>query len=83
MLLAGLAAAVTVFYANSLLGFSLLEVSLAAVLVAIMVVRGLFGWQRRRLANQLFRQLPDAIEMVTSAIRSGLPVNEAFRSHLS
>ena len=80
VLLAGLAAAVAVFYANSLLGFSLLEVSLAAALVAIMVVRGLFGWQRRRLVNQLFRQLPDAIEMVTSAVRSGLPVNEAFRS---
>ena len=31
-----------------------LDVSLAAVLVAIMVVRGLFGWQSRRLANQLF-----------------------------
>ena len=34
----------------------------------------------RRLANQLFRQLPDTIELVTSAVRSGLPVNEAFRT---
>jgi tight adherence protein B len=80
VLAAGAIAAVAIFYANSLLGFSILQVSLAAVFVAIMVVRGLFGWQRRRLANQLFRQLPDAIEMVTSAIRSGLPVNEAFRA---
>ena len=80
VLLAGAIAAIAVFYANSLLGFSVLDVSLAAVLVAIMVVRGLFGWQRRRLANQLFRQLPDTIEMVTSAVRSGLPVNEAFRA---
>jgi tight adherence protein B len=60
--------------------FTLLDVSLAAAVVAIMVVRGLFGWQRRRLANQLFRQLPDAIQMVTGAVRSGLPVTEAFRA---
>jgi tight adherence protein B len=80
VVLAGAIAAAAVFYANSLLGFSLPDVSLAAVLVAIMVVRGLFGWQRRRLVNRLFRQLPDTIEMVTSAVRSGLPVNEAFRA---
>jgi tight adherence protein B len=80
VLLAGVIAAVAIFYANSLLGFSILYVSLAAVIVAMMVVRGLFGWQRRRLANQLFRQLPDTIEMVTSTVRSGLPVNEAFRT---
>ncbi len=43
-------------------------------------MRGLFGWQRRRLSDQLFRQLPDTIEMVTSAVRSGLPINEAFRA---
>jgi tight adherence protein B len=60
--------------------FSRVYVSLAAAIVAIMVVRGLFGWQQRRLANNLFRQLPDAIELVTSTVRSGLPVNEAFRT---
>ena len=27
-----------------------------------------------------FRQLPDAIQMVTSTVRSGLPVNEALRA---
>jgi tight adherence protein B len=80
VLLAGAITAAAIFYANSLVGFSTLDVSLAAVLVALMVVRGLFGWQRRRLADQLFRQLPDTIEMVTSAVRSGLPVNEAFRA---
>src|SRR5207245_7311157 len=48
--------------------------------LAAMVVRGLFGWQQRRLANQLFRQLPDTIQLVTSTVRSGLPVNEAFRT---
>ena len=78
--LAGVIAAAAVFYANSFLGFSLLYVSIVAAGVAFMVFRGLFGWQRRHLANQLFSQLPDTIAMVTSAIRSGLPVNEAFRA---
>jgi tight adherence protein B len=80
VLLAGVIAAAAIFYANSLLGFSIPSVSLAAAIAAVMVVRGLFGWQQRRLANQLFRQLPDAIQMVTSTVRSGLPVNEAFRT---
>src|SRR6266481_8727462 len=61
VLLAGAIAAAAIFYVNSLLNFyfSRVQVSLAAAIVAIMVVRGLFGWQQRRLANQLFRQLPD------------------------
>jgi tight adherence protein B len=80
VLLAGVIAAAAIFYANSLLGFSTLYVTLAAAIVAVMVVRGLFGWQQRRFANQLFRQLPDTIELVTSTVRSGLPVNEAFRT---
>ena len=80
VLLAGVTAAAAIFYANSLLEFSTLYVSLAATVVAIMVVRGLFGWQRRRIANQLFRQLPDTIQLVTSTVRSGLPVQEAFRT---
>jgi tight adherence protein B len=80
VLLAGVIAAAAIFFANSLLGFSILYVSLAAAIVAIMVVRSLFGWQQRRLANQLFRQLPDTIELVISTVRSGLPVTEAFRT---
>jgi tight adherence protein B len=80
VLLAGVIAAASIFYANRLFGFSILYVSIAAAIVAIMVVRGVFGWQRRRFTDQLFRQLPDAIQMVTSTVRSGLPVNEAFRA---
>jgi tight adherence protein B len=80
VLLAGIIATAAIFYANTLLGFSTLYVSLAAAIVALMVVRGLFGWQRRRIANQLFRQLPDTIQLVTSTVRSGLPVQEAFRT---
>lgn len=77
---AGVIAAAAIFYANSLLNFSTLYVSLAAAIVAILVVRGVFGGQQNRLANQLFRQLPDTIQLVTSTVRSGLPVNEAFRT---
>jgi len=80
VLLAGVIAAAATFYADRLLGFSILYASIAAAIAAIMVVRGLFGWQQRRFANQLFRQLPDAIQLVTSTVRSGLPVNEAFRT---
>jgi tight adherence protein B len=77
---AGIIAAAAIFYANTLLEFPALYVSLAAVIVAMVVVRGLFGWQQRRLATRLFRQLPDTIQLVTSTVRSGLPVNEAFRT---
>lgn len=80
VLVAGAVAAMLVFYANTMLEYSLPAVSVAALVVAVMVVRGLFGWQRRRISDKLFRQLPDTIEMVTSAVRSGLPVNEAFRA---
>jgi tight adherence protein B len=55
-------------------------VSIAAAIVAMLVVRGLFGWQQRRFADQLFRQLHDAVQLVTSTVRSGLPVHEAFRT---
>jgi tight adherence protein B len=80
VLLAGVIAAAAIFYANRLLGFSHLSVSIVAAIVAILVVRGLFGWQQRRLASELFRQLPDTVQLVTSTVRAGLPVNEAFRT---
>jgi tight adherence protein B len=80
VLVAGAIAAAAILYTNHLLGFSILYVSVAAAIAAIVVVRGLFGWQQRRFARQLFRQLPDAIQLVTSTVRSGLPVHEAFRA---
>jgi len=54
VLLAGVIAAAAIFYTNTLLGFSTLYVSLAAAIVTIMVVRGLFGWQRRRITINYF-----------------------------
>jgi len=81
VLLAGVTASSVVLYANyRLLQFSTPVVSIAAASGALLVVRGVFGWQRSRFTNQLFRQLPDAIQLVTSTVRSGLPVNEAFRA---
>ena len=80
VLFAGVIAAAAIFYANSVLKFSNFYAYPVAAIVAIMVVRGLFGWQRQRLASQLFRQLPDTIQLVTSTVRSGLPVTEAFRT---
>jgi tight adherence protein B len=77
---AGAIAAAAILYANSVLKFADVYAYLAAVIVGFLMVRGLFGWQRRRLANQLFRQLPDTIQLVTSTVRSGLPVTEAFRT---
>jgi tight adherence protein B len=80
VMFAGATAAAAILCANSVLNFSSFYAYAAAAIAAIVVVRGLFGWQRQRLANQLFRQLPDAIQLVTSTVRSGLPVTEAFRT---
>ena len=80
VLLAAALAATAIFYANSVLGYPTHYVSIAAAIAAIIAMRGLFGWQRRRFAIQLFRQLPDVIQLVTSTVRSGLPVHEAFRT---
>lgn len=80
VLIASAFAAAAALYAVHLLGYSILYGCIAAVIVAVIVMRGLFGWQQRRVALQLFRQLPDAIQLVTSTVRSGLPVHEAFRA---
>ena len=79
--LAGMMVALAIFYANTmLLGFPLSYVGLTAGIAAIVVMRGLFGWQFRRLINRLFRQLPDTIEMVRQSVQSGLPVTDAFEN---
>jgi tight adherence protein B len=80
VLFAGVIGAAAILYANSVLNVSNVYAYPAAAIVTIMVVRGLFGWQRDHLAGQLFRQLPDTIQLVTSTVRSGLPVTEAFRT---
>jgi len=42
-------------------------------------MRGMFNWQQGQFRNRLFKQIPDVIELVTSTVRAGLPVNEAFQ----
>lgn len=79
VVLAGIFVAGAIFYGNRFLGFSPLAVSLAGLVAALITVRGLFGWQQRLVASRLFRQLPDTIQLVTSTVRSGLPVTDAFQ----
>jgi tight adherence protein B len=70
----------TLFYVgDTILGFGSSSVILVAVAAALLVVRSLLGWQQRRFANRLFQQLPDVVELVTSTVKAGLPVVEAFR----
>ena len=42
--------------------------------------RWAFGWLDTRRIETLFRQFPDALGMVTRAVRVGIPVSEAIRS---
>lgn len=70
----------TIFYVgDTILGFGSSSVILVAVAAALLIVRSLLGWQQRRFANRLFQQLPDVVELVTSTVKAGLPVVEAFR----
>jgi tight adherence protein B len=52
---------------------------LDALVLWILVTRGIFGWEIERYRTKLLRQLPDTIHLVISATRAGLPVSEAFR----
>ncbi|WP_025031907.1 type II secretion system F family protein [Bradyrhizobium sp. DOA9] len=80
VLLSAFVVASAVFYVVSFFEYPLAYASIAAAIAAVLVMRGLFGWQRRRFVDGLFRQLPDTIQIVTSTVRSGLPVQEAFRT---
>jgi tight adherence protein B len=52
----------------------------AGLLIGALLLRAVFGWERSRYRRILLRQLPDAIQLVVSATRAGLPIREAFRS---
>lgn len=43
-------------------------------------IRAVLSWERSRYAEQLLRQLPDTIQITTSAVKAGWPVGEAFRA---
>jgi tight adherence protein B len=55
------------------------QAALAGVSAGFVFARTVFDWQLTRYQDKLFRQLPDAIQLVVSATRAGLPVVEAFR----
>lgn len=74
----GLALWALIGYVGTFLGFPSLYVSAAGFVVALFAVRSMFNWERRRIANKLFRQLPDVIELVTSTVRAGMPTIKAF-----
>lgn len=58
-------------------GMLAVPLSLAA---AVLVARGIFGWQHARYCRAVFEQIPEAIGLMVRAIRAGLPLAEALRS---
>jgi len=76
----GLIIALAIGYAGSYLDFPVSYGIIAGFVVAVFVVRGIFGWQQSQFRNRLFKQIPDVIELVTSTVRAGLPVYGAFQT---
>lgn len=79
VVLIGCAAAVASLVLGRLL-MPLWVVPFDAMFTGLFVMRALFGWQQHRYADKLLRQLPDTLELITSAVKAGLPVAEAFRA---
>jgi tight adherence protein B len=77
------AAGAVVATATMLVGLAYLSPPQAiglGLLFGVLLLRTVFGWERARYCNALVRQLPDAVELVVSATRAGLPIREAFRA---
>jgi tight adherence protein B len=53
---------------------------LGGVVVWVFLARSTFSWELARYRAKLLSQLPDAVQLVVSATRAGLPVFEAFRA---
>ena len=45
-----------------------------------MLSRSFFNWCRRRRADALFQQFPDALSMIVRAVRVGIPVTDSIRA---
>jgi len=52
----------------------------AGILTGIKAMRVLFKRGRTKYAQQLFKQIPDAVGLIIRAIRAGIPMAEALRS---
>ncbi len=44
----------------------------------VVLSRGFFNWCRRRRADKLFQQFPDALAMIVRAVRVGIPVTDSI-----
>jgi len=51
----------------------------AGLLSGLLAARAVFGWQRTRYCEAVFRQIPDALGLMVRAVRAGLPLAEAIR----
>jgi len=52
---------------------------LSAAATGFLLTRGIFGWEVERYRKKLLGQIADALELIGSATRAGLPAAEAFR----
>lgn len=78
VVLLGLAAGCVAAWAGS--GFLGLPLALLVAPVAVLLTaRLVFGWQHARYCDAVFQQIPDALGLMTRAIRAGLPLAEALR----
>jgi tight adherence protein B len=77
-LVAGVAGAGVVWFGHLLVGWYISAGE--GVVSAFLVLRWVFGWELGRYRAKLIRQLPDAVQLVISATRAGLPVTEAFQA---
>lgn len=57
-----------------------LEGLVAGIVIGLLAIRFIFGWEHNRYAKALVKQLPDMIEMLISGSRAGLPVSESLRN---
>ena len=78
VLLAGAAVGAAAFVGLQVIASMRIAVP-AAVAAALFAARGIFQWEADRFSMALFGQLPDALELLVSAVSAGLPVTAAFR----
>jgi tight adherence protein B len=73
------AAGVATFFISRLYFTSVIAIP-EAIFSAGLVARGIFGWQKRRYANTLIKQLPDVIELLSATVTAGLPAVQGLRT---
>lgn len=61
-----------------LMGF--FQGTIGGVVIGLLAIRFIFGWEHKRYSKALLKQLPDMIEMLVSGSRAGLPVSESLRN---